>query len=128
MEYYDSERLSKYIAYLDQNNLYGWAMIQCFPYGRVLEYLQKTKTLKMTFFSWWEFCYRNKGKVKYLFFNKSNAFKRNASLFYFYVFFRANVSEVKLYNISFLFIWRYTNYQAIKFFLLYLQNSKRNEK
>ena len=27
MEYYDSERLSKYIAYFDQNNLYGWAMI-----------------------------------------------------------------------------------------------------
>ena len=43
-------------------------------------------------------------------------------------FFRANVFQVKLDNISFPFTWRRTNYQKIKFLQLYLQNSKRNEK
>ena len=38
-----------------------------------------------------------------MFFNKNNAFKRNTSLFYFFIVFRANVSQVKLDNISFLF-------------------------
>ena len=34
---------------------------------KVLEYLQETKTLKMTFFSWSEFCYWTKVKTKYVF-------------------------------------------------------------
>ena len=41
------------------------------------------------------------------------------------MFFRVNVFQVELDNISFLFN---TNYQTIKFLRLYLQNSKRNEK
>ena len=38
-----------------------------------------------------------------MFFNKNNAFKQNTSLFCFFMFFRANVFQVKLDNISFLF-------------------------
>ena len=34
MESYDSIKESKYITYLDANNLYGWAMSQYLPYGR----------------------------------------------------------------------------------------------
>ena len=30
---YDSSRESKYITYLDANNLYGWAMSQYLPYS-----------------------------------------------------------------------------------------------
>ena len=30
---YDFTRLSKYIEYLDKNNLYGWAMSRYLPYG-----------------------------------------------------------------------------------------------
>ena len=33
MTKYDKENLSKYISYLDSNNLYGWAMSQYMPYG-----------------------------------------------------------------------------------------------
>ena len=33
MKCYDSSKESKYITYLDANNLYGWAMIQYLPYG-----------------------------------------------------------------------------------------------
>ena len=33
MECYDSSKESKYITYLDANNLYGWAMIQYLPYS-----------------------------------------------------------------------------------------------
>ena len=33
MEYYDSGKESKYITYLDANNLYGWAMSQYLPYS-----------------------------------------------------------------------------------------------
>ena len=33
MECYDSIKESKYIAYLDANNLYGWAMSQHLPYN-----------------------------------------------------------------------------------------------
>ena len=45
-------------------------------------------------------------------------------------FFRANVSKVKLDNISFSLslTWRHTNHQTIKFLPLYLQNLKINEK
>ena len=31
---YDSSKKSKYIIYLDANNLHGWAMSQLLPYGR----------------------------------------------------------------------------------------------
>ena len=33
MKCYDSSKESKYITYLDANNLYGWAMIQYLPYS-----------------------------------------------------------------------------------------------
>ena len=33
MEGYDEKKPSKYIVYLDANNLYGWAMSQYLPYG-----------------------------------------------------------------------------------------------
>ena len=33
MSGYDSSKLSKYIMYLDVNNLYGYAMCQCLPTG-----------------------------------------------------------------------------------------------
>ena len=33
MKEYDEKALSKYIMYLDANNLYGWAMSQCLPTG-----------------------------------------------------------------------------------------------
>ena len=33
MENYDSTKLSKYISYLDMNNLYIWAMSSYLPYG-----------------------------------------------------------------------------------------------
>ena len=34
MKYYDPTKQSKYILYLDMNNLYGWAMSRYLPYGR----------------------------------------------------------------------------------------------
>ena len=43
------------------------------------------------------------------------------------MFFRTNISQVKLDNISFLLTWRQTNHQTIKFFQLYLKNSKGNK-
>ena len=33
MKNYDPTKLSKCIEYLDMNNLYGWAMSDCLPYG-----------------------------------------------------------------------------------------------
>ena len=33
MKSYDPTKLSKYISYLDMNNLYGWAMSRYLPYG-----------------------------------------------------------------------------------------------
>ena len=52
------------------------------------------------------------------------------AFFCFFMCFRANVFQVKLDNISFLFKFnqRHINYQTMKFLRLYLQNSKRNEK
>ena len=35
MKNYDPTRASKYISYLDMNNLYGWGMSQRLPYGGV---------------------------------------------------------------------------------------------
>ena len=33
MKQYNPEKPSKYIHYLDANNLYGWAISQCLPTG-----------------------------------------------------------------------------------------------
>lgn len=33
MKNYDDKKSSKYIMYLDANNLYAWAMSQCLPTG-----------------------------------------------------------------------------------------------
>lgn len=38
---YDSNKPSKYIMYLDANNLYGWAMSQCLPTGEFRWITQK---------------------------------------------------------------------------------------
>ena len=69
----------------------------------------KTKNFKNEFFSWSDFCYWTKVRTKYVL-NKSKAFKRNTSLFCFVVFFRANVFQVKLDNISFLFKFKLTSH------------------
>ena len=34
MQLYDNKKPSKYITYLDVNNLDGWTMIQYLPYGK----------------------------------------------------------------------------------------------
>ena len=34
MKNYDPKKPSKFITYLDMNNLYGWAMSSYLPYGR----------------------------------------------------------------------------------------------
>ena len=33
MKYYDPKKPSKFITYLDMNNLYGWQVSGCIPYG-----------------------------------------------------------------------------------------------
>ena len=65
----------------------------------------------------------------FFFLNRNNAFKQSTSLlkkvqtfFVFLMFFRANVSQVKLHNICFSLICCQTNYQTIKLFPPYLQN------
>ena len=49
-----------------------------------------------------------------MFFTKYNASKRNTSLLCFFVIFRANISQVNVDKVSFLFNTNY--YQTIKFF------------
>ena len=80
-------------------------MLQLAAEIKVLEYLQKTKTLKMTVFLGQSFAIGLKYRQN-LFYNKNDAFKRNASLFCLFMFFRANVflTQTKsLDNISFTF-------------------------
>ena len=93
---------------------------------KVLDYLQKTKTLK----TWSEFCYWTKVKAKYVFLTTVMLLNEIQAFFVSLCFFRANVFQTKLDNISFSLslTWRRTNYQTIKFLRLYLQNSKRNQK
>ena len=55
-------------------------MLQLAAEIKVLEYLQKTKTLKMTVFLGQSFAIGLKYRQN-LFYNKNDAFKRNASLF-----------------------------------------------
>ena len=38
MKNYGPKKLSKFITYLDMNNLYGWAMIGYLPYGRFKQF------------------------------------------------------------------------------------------
>ena len=44
MCYYDSNKQSTFITYLDKNNLYGWAMSEYLPYGE-LEWLKNVDEL-----------------------------------------------------------------------------------
>ena len=34
MNDYDPKKLSKFVCYLDMNNLYGWGLSEYLPYGR----------------------------------------------------------------------------------------------
>ena len=70
----------------------------------------KNKNFKNDFFSWSDFCYWTKVRIKYVF-NKSKAFKRNTSLFCFVTFFRANVFQVKLDKISFPFKFKLASHK-----------------
>ena len=73
--------------------------------------LWKNENFKNNFFSWSEFCYWTKIKVKYVF-NKNNAFKINiTSLFCFFMLFRANIFQVEIDNISFVFKFDLTSHQ-----------------
>ena len=47
MKNYDEKAPSKYIMYLDANNLYGWAMSQYLPTGN-FKWLHITKLKKLT--------------------------------------------------------------------------------
>ena len=40
MQSYDDKKSSKYITYLDANNLCGWAMSQHLPYGEFKQFKQ----------------------------------------------------------------------------------------
>ena len=67
------------------------------------------KTLKMDFFLDQSFAIvLNKGEL--CFFNKNNAFKRNISRFCFFLFFEANIFQVKLENMSFLLKFNLTSH------------------
>ena len=41
MKFYDDRKPSKYILYLDANNLYGWTMSQYLPYSKFKRYNKK---------------------------------------------------------------------------------------
>ena len=41
MQFYNDKKPSRYITYLDENNLYGWAMCQYLPYGEYKWFNQK---------------------------------------------------------------------------------------
>ena len=47
MSGYNSEKPSKYIMYLDANNLYGWAMSQYLPTGGFRWMTEKKKYKKL---------------------------------------------------------------------------------
>ena len=55
------DSLSKYFLKFVFHNIW---------YFKILEYLQKTKTLKSNVFSWSEFCYSTKVRAKYVFLTK----------------------------------------------------------
>ena len=48
MKEYDEKAPSKYITYLDANNLYGWAMSQYLPTGNFSHYLFDTSSVYAT--------------------------------------------------------------------------------
>ena len=73
---------------------------------KALEYLQITKTLKKTFFSWSEFCYWTKLNVK-CFFNKNNAFKRDKAFFCFFRFLALTFLKSNSILFHFSLKWRY---------------------
>ena len=49
---------------------------------------------------------------------KSNAFKQNASIFCFFMFFALTFLKSNSITFCFTLTWRHTNYDTIKFFLL----------
>ena len=48
IKFYDDKKPSKYIAYLDENNLYVWAMIQYLPYSG-FKWLNQKEIYKLCF-------------------------------------------------------------------------------
>ena len=66
----------------------------------------------MTFFIafFTEFCYWTKVKAKYVFLTKIMLLNEMQAFFCFFMFFRANVTQVKLDNISFLFKFNLTSH------------------
>ena len=96
---------------------------------KVLEYLQKTKTLKNDFFSWSELCYWAEVKAKYVFLTKIMLLNEIQAFFvslcfFALMFFKSNSTT---FRFSLSLTWRHTHYQTIKFLRLYLQNSKRKK-
>jgi hypothetical protein len=58
MKNYDENKPSKFISYLDANNLYGWAMSQSMPYGG-FKWLTKKKINKFVLRDYSELCSNN---------------------------------------------------------------------
>ena len=69
---------------------------------KVLDYLQKTETLKVIFFLDQSFGIGLKQRQN-MFFTKYNASNHNTSLLCFFMFFGANISQAKLNKVSLLF-------------------------